>query len=368
MSNIIFINALSAKMGGGKTYILNLLKNIPQFDCKIYVVCSDRSLIPDDPRVVYVSTKIAERNIFLRAFWEFFYLPALLLKLKATVLFVPGGMDFTFFNFRKPKVTMFRNMLPFDRAAVDNLPTRRLRLKNYILKYLMIRTMRSASHVIFISRYARCIIEDQISLESSSLIYHGIEKSFAPVDTVKVDHQYLLYVSRFEPYKNHLTLIKAYNKLSFHIKMEYKLIIVGELMEPAYSICAKYIEAQGLSDFVVIKGGVPYRELPKLYNGASLFVYPSSCENCPNILLEAIGCGAPIAASKSEPIPEFLMNAGAYFDENDYEDIFRCLNELLQSPELIASMKNESRGLAARYTWEKTARETWACLAAQMNN
>lgn len=365
MSNIIFINALSARMGGGKTYILNLLNNLPEFEHKIYVVCPDKSLIPDDPRVIYISTKIAARNILLRAFWEFFYLPVLLLKLNATVLFVPGGMDFTFFTFRKPKITMFRNMLPFDKAAISNLPTRRLRLKNYVLKFLMIRTMRSADHVIFISRYAKNIVEGQVSLKGSSLIYHGIESSFTPNDTVKVGYEYLLYVSRFEPYKNHLNLIKAYKELSVSIRMRYKLVIVGELMEPAYSICAKYIEAHGISDFVVIRGKVPYSELPKIYNGAALFVYPSSCENCPNILLEAIGCGAPIAASKCEPIPEFLNDAGAYFDENDYEDIFRCLNEVLLSPALMSSMKKESRILGAKYSWEKTAMETWACLAAQ---
>lgn len=38
--NYIFINALSAKLGGGKTYIRNLLVNLPN-DIEVYIVCPE---------------------------------------------------------------------------------------------------------------------------------------------------------------------------------------------------------------------------------------------------------------------------------------------------------------------------------------
>ena len=129
----IFINALSAKVGGGKTYINNLLTNMPKQECEIYIACPDKLIIPDDKRIKYLETKFANHNIFFRMLWELFYLPFLLLILRSNILFVPGGMDFTIFTFGIPKVTMFRNMLPFDSKALSALPSWSLKIKNIIL-------------------------------------------------------------------------------------------------------------------------------------------------------------------------------------------------------------------------------------------
>ncbi|MBO1401291.1 glycosyltransferase [Vibrio sp. R-1] len=361
--NNIFINALSAKLGGGKTYIFNLLENLPTSRrINIYVACPDITLLPDDPRITFIQSKVANRNIFSRMLWEAFYLPFLLLKLKASVLFVPGGMDFTFFTFGIPKVTMFRNMLPFDKAAIKNLPSKRLKFKNWILKQLMTRTMSSANHVIFISNYAKESIENKVKVKSSSTIYHGISSVFTPIAHHIPEQEYLLYVSRFEPYKNHLKLIIAYDKLNAEYKNKYKLVLAGEFMEPSYSECIDYVESNNLAESVIFKGKVPYEDLPELYQFASLFIFPSSCENCPNILLEAIGCGVPVIASKTEPMPEFAQDAGLYFDEKNHDEIHDYLNNILSKPDLLSEMREKSVSLRDNYLWKNTAIKTWKCL------
>lgn len=219
----IFINALSAKVGGGKTYINNLLANISDQDCEIYIACPDKLIIPNDKRIKYLETKFANYNIFFRMLWELFYLPFLLLILRRNILFVPGGMDFTVFTFGIPKVTMFRNMLPFDSKALSALPGRSLKVKNIILRALMSRTMKSADSVIFISNYARNKIKDMIEIKSYQVIPHGISDHFTPDILTDLalgqdETKYILYVSRFEPYKNHLNLLKAYTSLPDFLK------------------------------------------------------------------------------------------------------------------------------------------------------
>lgn len=358
----IFINALSAKLGGGQTYILNLLKNLPEEDLVIYIACPELALLPEDKRVTFVKSKVANKNIFFRMLWEFFCLPFLLVKLKASVLFVPGGMDFTLVTFGVPKVTMFRNMLPFDKVAIQYLPSKKLKFKNFILKHLMARTMGSANHVIFISNYAKKCIENDIKVKNSTVIYHGISSIFTHIEKQKEKQKYLLYVSRFEPYKNHLNLIVAYNKLNERYREKYKLILAGELIEPFYSECIEYVEKNKLSGSVIFKGKVPYEKLPELYQHASLFIFPSSCENCPNILLEAMGCGVPIIASKVEPMPELSKNAGLYFNEKNPDDIQSCLNHVLSTYNLLDEMREKSIKVSKSYSWEQTAHKTWECL------
>ncbi|QLE10450.1 glycosyltransferase family 4 protein [Pseudoalteromonas shioyasakiensis] len=359
---MIFINALSAKLGGGKTYIINLLRYLPN-NVLIYICCPDRFMLPDDPRVIYLESNFANKSLLHRAFWEIFSLPFVLKNLKVELLFVPGGMDFTLSTFAIPKVTMFRNMLPFDPVALTSVSSRLLILKNYILKKLMIRTMNSAAHTIFISEYAKKSIQPFVKLNSSSVIYHGIAKEFIPSETV-IDEGvgYILYVSRFEPYKNHLNVIKAYEKLSPSIRAKYKLVLVGEFMEPSYGQCIKYVKDNNLEEFVDIKGKVPYEKLPALYQQATVFVFASSCENCPNILLEAIGCGAPIISSRTEPMPEFARNSALYFDETDFISIYQELDTVLNNETMIKQMREKSIALREFYTWENTALLTWQCL------
>lgn len=124
-------------------------------------------------------------------------------------------------------------------------------------------------------------------------------------------------------------------------------------MEPAYSECQQFVEENNLQGQVIFKGKVAYEDLPSVYKSAALFVYPSSCENCPNILLEAIGCGLPVIASKTEPMPEFAKDSALYFDENDYNDIAHKMNYVLDNPAELNEMRNKSIFLRENYTWEK---------------
>lgn len=356
-SNYIFINALSAKLGGGKTYIRNLLVNLPD-DIEVYIVCPDKTILPDSVNVHYINTYFANKNILCRALWEFFWLPFLLSRLNASALFSPGGMDFNIFTFGVPKVTMFRNMLPFDTFALQSSSSNLSKIKNWILKKLMLRTMFQSDHIIFISRYARDVINNYISCSNSNVIYHGISENFSSDDSIIIDNS-LLYVSRFETYKNHLNLIKAYHLMSEELKIKHKLVIIGEVMEPAYSQCVNFIRDNDLSDNVVIKGRVPYNKLPIYYNSCSLFIFPSSCENCPNILLEAIGSGAAILSSSAPPMPEFGRDACGYFDENDPQSISNEMTRVLSNEYELNRLRKNSKELRNLYLWEETANNTW---------
>lgn len=357
--NKIFINALSAKLGGGITYIENLLQYIDYIDSEIYIITSGKFKIPNSNKIKEVKSRFARKNIFYRFVWELFYLPFFLFKNKINVLFVPGGLDLTLFTYKSKKVTMFRNMLPFDKKIIDKISG--IKFKNYILKRLMLITMRSSDGIIFISSYAKKIINKEIDLSNAIIINHGISKNFVPrrLNIKKNNNRYLLYVSRFEPYKNHLNLIKAYHSLPSDIKKIYRLVIVGEFMEPTFSNCLDYVKNNGLDELVIFKGKVTYSALPDLYRNCELFIFPSSCENCPNILLEAIGCGAPVIVSKTNPMPEFAKDAALYIDEHNTKDIEKKILTVLSSPNLLHSMREKSISLRNEYLWENTAKKTW---------
>ena len=96
---------------------------------------------------------------------------------------------------------------------------------------------------------------------------------------------------------------------------------------------------------------------------AEVFVYASSCENLPNILIEAMAAGLPIASSSRGPMPEVLGDAGLYFDPEDPAGLALRLRELAESHELRASLAQRAFERAAGYRWDRCAEQTFAFLA-----
>lgn len=363
----ILINAYSAKIGGGRTYLTNLLENLPEHkDVRIFVYADEDLVVVCDHRVTLLRTKFPTRNPFSRLLWEFFLLPLELYKRDIDILFCPGGIVNTACFPKKCKVvTMFRNMLPFDSHALGNHRGLSLKFKNKLLRRSMLRSMARANLVIFISHYARGIVERLINIRSGVTIPHGISANFSVsgVDINKpklpFDGSYILYVSRFEPYKRHMELVKAYALLPESIRLKYKLLIVGGAETKEGELVRKYINDNNLHESVVLMGEHPYLELPALYKSASLFIFASVCENCPNILLEAMGAGAPIVCSDHQPMPEFGGDALVYVSPDDPILMSSRMIELLQDPALRQEYSKKSSDQVKKYSWEITAKRTW---------
>ena len=142
------------------------------------------------------------------------------------------------------------------------------------------------------------------------------------------------------------------------------LDLVGPAYPPALTRLRKTLERiDPEGEFVRYSGEVPYGELPSRYAQADLCLFASSCENMPNILLEGMASGLPIACSKRGPMPEVLGDAGVYFDPESPGDIARALRDLIDSPELRDRSARASSERAQVYSWRRCARETFGFMA-----
>jgi glycosyltransferase involved in cell wall biosynthesis len=111
-------------------------------------------------------------------------------------------------------------------------------------------------------------------------------------------------------------------------------------------------------------GSIAFEELHHQYAQADLGLFASSCENMPNILLETMASGLPIACSNKGPMPEILGRAGIYFDPEQPDDIARALLELIESPQLRTDLSKLSYASAQQYSWQRCADETFRFLSA----
>ncbi len=360
----ILINAFSAKLGGGKTYINNLLQRLPLGDFHILIFAADDVTIPNDPRLQRMQTSWPTDNPIFRSWWEKFYLPFLLRKEKIDILFCPGGVLSTPKSKHYKIITMFRNMLPFDPQILASSDSLYEKVRGFLRKRMMLKSMTSADSVIFISHFARKVIESLVQIKNPVTIPHGISSQFnvsdqnLPRPQLPFAEDYILYVSRFEFYKRHLEVVKAYELLPKEVRSRYKLLLVGGTDLPYGQQVLAYVKQQELTQFVIFLGEYPYGQLPALYKNAGLFIFASTCENCPNILLEAMGSGVQILCSNYEPMPEFGGAAVQYMNPDSSTDISQKIQLALSTGSSAAELKAQ----AAKFSWDLTAEKTWKVL------
>ncbi|WP_235937680.1 glycosyltransferase family 4 protein [Marinobacter caseinilyticus] len=361
------INALSARLGGGQTYLKNILKYMPEFDdLEVLLIAPEGVNFPCNKNVTKFYTKWPVENPLSRAIWEKLVLPFLLIKWNADVFFCPGGVVASHAPSSCRVVTMFRNMIPFDKKVREAVPFGFQRLRNIILYQVMLKSMSQADLTIFISDYARGIIQSLKAIPNPVTIPHGLNENFRVNDRV-LDRpasvpttEYLLYVSRFETYKHHREVVRAYAGLPEQFRDQYKLLLVGETNMPEADAVAGIVAELGLSEQIVFSGAIEYERLPAVYQHAKLILFASSCENCPNILLEALGSGRPVLSSNVDPMPEFGGDAVEYFSPFDPESISNAMRKVLSDSSLEQHLVCQGMKRSERYDWSKTATETWS--------
>ena len=365
----VVVDALSSRIGGGQTYLRNLVAHdVPIDDVKVHVLAPS-SL--DLPRLGSGIQRIRVRESGVRplgrALWIRLVLPRLLRDLGTDVLFTPGGTSWSRPLARVRTVTMFRNMLPFDDEARALYPPGYIRLRLELLRAVMLRSMSTADLVIFVSEYARRLVTARFPgrIRQTAVIPHGVGKEFHPATAglsrpAWLPDEYIAYVSNIEPYKAQLEVIRAFALLRRDATVTEKLLLVGPPSSPHYARrLTNEVRRLRLDDAVVFTGAVPHEELPAVYGSARVVVFASRCENCPNVLLEALAAGRPLAVSNREPMPEFAGPGALYFDPLSPDDIAVQVGRLLRDPQRAATTAREAAGMAARYDWQDTAQRTW---------
>lgn len=366
----ILVNALSARLGGGQTYLINLFEHLPVAnDLELLVYAPDSLRLPEHARIKRCITRWPTTNPIARAFWERFILPGILRRESVDVLFCPGGT----INTVPPKgcktVTMFRNMMPFDPGVRKRLPLGLQRIRNWLLERIMLKSMAAADLTIFISNHARGVIEARIRLKKAVTIPHGINRAFRVQGQQLVRPKiappgaYLLYVSRFDVYKHHHEVVGAYVRLPEPLRKRFKLLLAGECDMPEARRVKELISRLGLQGQVSVLGPIPYGDLPALYAHAHLALFASSCENCPNILLEALAAGRPVLSSNVMPMPEFGGDAVAYFSPFDAEDIKAAILKVLEDDQYAGELASAALKRSEQYDWLVTAATTWQCIS-----
>jgi glycosyltransferase involved in cell wall biosynthesis len=372
---IIGIDATNIRAGGGVTHLKELLNHsnpeINNFK-KIIVWSSNITLskIQNKSWIIKKSPKFLNQNLFFRIFWQIFFLKREAKKNKCDIIFVPGGSVSTSF---RPIVTMSRNMLPFESKELNRFGFTFTFFKLYLLKFIQIRSFRSANGLIFLNNYAKENIIKYLNKRklNYSIIPHGVSSNFLFNPQIRNFKNFdnftynnpckILYVSIIDNYKHQKNVILAINNLrKQNIPVSIDLIGPPGLGYKEFNKVLNNINNH--KDFIYYHGNVDHNVLNKYYYNADIFLFASTCENMPNILLESMAAGLPIACSNAGPMPEILKDCGVYFDSENINSIETTLSNLIKSKQIRENLSSKVYLESLNYNWGKCTDETFQYL------
>lgn len=365
----LIIDAISNGSGGAKRHLSELLSYTNYNFCEFTLieVWGPKSLLdylPDNSKIIKKSHKLLDYGVIGFSIFNFF------LKRKSfnknyDIIFSPFG---NFTHSLHPYVSMSQNMLMFEKNERRRFKLGFLRLKLKFLFFVNKKSFENADGLIFLSKYAKDKINSIINLKSINqlIINHGISKTFLknPSKHIFENNSTLkfLYVSNVLPYKHHIKLVESIielNKEGHNIS----LTLVGE---NNYKKIGKKINSliSSLSNSKIIEWNqkVGLDEVRKYYHSADFFIFSSSCENMPNVLIEAMSSGLPILCSNFQPMPEFLKKGGIYFDPLSKKSIKQAVQKVLSNQKLASEIAQKSFDLSKQYSWKICSENTFRYL------
>ncbi len=177
----------------------------------------------------------------------------------------------------------------------------------------------------------------QIPREKITVIYEGVSDNFKPQSADKVEEfkrkyqlpdDYILAIGGVGERRN-LKRVKEAAK-------NYNLVITGET--------TPWISSE---------------ELPLLYGGAKVLLYPSFYEGFGLPILEAMACGVPVISSSVSSMPEVGGDAAEYVNPESVLDIENKLRQVMEDEQKRKRMIKRGFVQAKKFSWKKCAEETF---------
>jgi glycosyltransferase involved in cell wall biosynthesis len=267
---------------------------------------------------------------------------------------------------REPYVVTIHDMasLIFETGSGLRMQTRRFLLRRGLLR---------ARRIMAVSEATRRDVHDALGIPADRIrvAYNApnpefyrpatAERARAILERYQIDYPFLLYAGNIRPQKNIPRLVEAFavarERLSRHpVYRNLHLVIIGDEISRYPSVRRAVIQTR-VEKAVRFLGFVPFEALRIFFERAALFVFPSLYEGFGLPPLEAMASGTPVVGSNVSSLPEVLGDAALLVNPENVFEIARAIQEALVDEEIRGELIAKGKVQAARYSWDRTARE-----------
>lgn len=216
-----------------------------------------------------------------------------------------------------------------------------------------------------VSAYAKGRIMHHYGVPDAAL--HIVPNAIAPFASGPIDkaaaraqiqerwgiNDFILYVSRIEPRKNHLLLLKAWLEMRLY-QQGIALVFIGSRQDAKGSQSAALLkamrqlppEAQAFFHHVE---QVDRATLQLFLSAARLFVFPSLAEGFGIPPLEAAIAGTPVLCSHTTAMQDFGFLRNGFFDPHNKQELKDKMEAMLQRPPSEAELTAIAQQVQTQY-------------------
>lgn len=194
------------------------------------------------------------------------------------------------------------------------------------------------------------------STVEQACIPHGIELPDIAASTTR--QRQAVFLGRLHPKKQVDVLLRAWARLR---PQGWRLLIAGGGEREYERQLRQIAEQSGLEDSVHFLGIVEGEAKSALLAGSQLFLQPSLQENFGIAVAEALAHGLPVLTTRSTPWSAIEASGCGWWVTSDVTSVEATLSRALAlTPQQLATMGEQARKLATRYSWSEAVRQTLA--------
>lgn len=236
-------------------------------------------------------------------------------------------------------------------------------------------SVKRADRIVTTTEFSRREIMRILHVPSEKIVVvpHGVRTEFterlsaARISDVRaryrIGQQYILSLNDIHPRKNLDGLVEAFGRLKSRSGLPHQLVIAGRSLLPYPEFYRRVANSQFADDIRVL-GFVPSEDVLALYQGASLFVYPSFYEGWGLQVHEAMIAGVPVTVANNTTLPEIAGDAADTFDPHDACDMSQSMERILTDTVLRDTLVAKALLRVKRYSWREAAEATLAVCAS----
>ncbi|HSN85129.1 MAG TPA: glycosyltransferase family 1 protein [Thermoanaerobaculia bacterium] len=231
------------------------------------------------------------------------------------------------------------------------------------------RSLTRGDRIIAVSQNTRSDLMHHFDVDGRKIqvVHNGVEDIFRkPLPAEDLDRwlrdlgisrPYLLFVGNPKPHKNLDNVVKAYARARRLAQFDAPLICVGHRDGSEFKIRQR-AEYLGVGDRVRLLGHVAQEALPAIYQGATLFLYPTLYEGFGLPVIEAMASGVAVITSNTSALKEIAEGYAHLVDPLDIDGMAKAIARCMGDPEHRASLAKLGLRRSEDFRWDRAARKT----------
>jgi len=206
-----------------------------------------------------------------------------------------------------------------------------------------------------------------VSGEKIDVVYQGVSDEFRqrlPEDqladikrSLGLDKKYILFVGNPKPHKNLDNVVRAFARALQLQEFDAELVCIGNRENSDFKIRQR-AQQLGIADRLRLLGHVADEVLPAVYQGATLFLFPTLYEGFGLPVIEAMASGVPVITSSNSALKEVAEGYAHLVDPLDVDEIASAIAHCMRDRDHRDSLARLGSRRAEDFRWTRTAEQT----------